>query len=200
MQGLGRAQQTDGMVLRQELPIRTARLLLRALDPTDVPALLSYHGLPAVHRFLPSPAMSEAEVSAKLADGGRWSRAALEREGDALFLGIQLQSEPVLIGDVMLHWRSEQHQTAEIGFVLHPEYTGHGYATEASRAALTLAFVGLNAHRVVAYIDPRNEPSIRVAERSGLREDGLMRENKLIDGERRSELVYAILRREWNSD
>jgi RimJ/RimL family protein N-acetyltransferase len=27
-----------------------------------------------------------------------------------------------------------------------------------------------------------------------------MRENKLIDGERRSEIVYAILRHEWNGD
>lgn len=186
------------MVLRPELPICTARLLLRVLVPTDVQALLSYHRLPAVHRFLPSPPMNEAEVSAKLAFGGRWSRATLEQEGDALFLGIQLQNQPELLGDVMLHWRSEQHQTAEIGFVLHPKYTGHGYATEASRAALTLAFMGLNAHRVVAYIDPRNQGSIRVAERSGLRQDGLMRENKLIDGERRSELVYAILRHEWN--
>jgi RimJ/RimL family protein N-acetyltransferase len=188
------------MVLRPELPIRTARLLLRALVPTDVRALLSYHALPEVHRFLPSSAMTEREVSAKLAYGGRWSRSTLEQEGDALFLGIELQNEPDLLGDVMLHWRSEQHQVAEIGYVLNPEYSGHGYATEASRAALALAFRGLNTHRVVAYIDPRNEPSIRVAERSGLRREGLMRENKLVDGERRSEVVYAILRHEWKGD
>ena len=186
------------MVLSPELPIRTARLLLRALVPTDVDALRSYHGIPAVHRYLPSPSMTEAEVSAKLANGGRWSRTILEREGDALFLGIQRQNEPELLGDVMLHWRSEQHQTAEIGFVLHPDHTGNGYATEASRAALTLAFRGLNPHRVVAYIDPRNASSIRVAMRCGLRQDGLMRENKLIDGERRSEFVFAILRHEWD--
>jgi RimJ/RimL family protein N-acetyltransferase len=144
--------------------------------------------------------MSGVEISAKLADGGRWSRVTLEREGDAIFLGVQLQSRPELVGDVMLHWRSEQHQTAEIGYVFHPEHNGQGYATEAGRAVLDLAFRDLDAHRVVAYIDPRNDGSIRVAERLGMSRHGLMRDNKLVAGERRSEAVYAILRHEWNGN
>jgi RimJ/RimL family protein N-acetyltransferase len=185
------------VILRPDLPIYTARLILRALDPTDARALLSYHGLTEVHRFLPTPAMNEAGVSGRL-EHGRWSRSTVDKEGDSIFLGVQLRDQPGLIGDVMVHWRSEQHQTAEIGYVFHPKYCGYGYATEAGRAALTLAFVGLDAHRVVAYIDPRNGGSTRVAERLGMSPDGLMRENKLIEGERRSELVYAVLRHEWN--
>jgi RimJ/RimL family protein N-acetyltransferase len=183
--------------MRLDLPVCTARLILRALDPADAQALLSYHGLTEVHRFLPTPAMNEAGVSDRL-EHGRWSRSTVEKEGDGIFLGVQLRDQPGLIGDVMVHWRSERHQTAEIGYVFHPNYCGHGYATEAGRAALALAFAGLNAHRVVAYIDPRNGGSIRVAERLGMSPDGLMRENKLIEGERRSELVYAVLRHEWN--
>ena len=193
----GPSAKLRSVVLRPELPVHTARLLLRALTPADVQALLSYHGLPEVHRFLPTPVMDEAGVSAKLLHG-RWSRSTFEREGDAIFLGVQLRDQPRLIGDVMVHWRSEKHQTAEIGYVFHPEQHGFGYATEACRAALELAFVGLGAHRVVSFIDPRNGGSIRVAERLGMSQDGLMRENKLIDGERRSEAVYAVLRHEWN--
>jgi len=140
--------------------------------------------------------MTEDEVSARL-DHGSWSRSTLDSEGDFTYLGAQLLHRPELIGDVMLHWRSEKHETVEIGYVFHPDYRGHGYATEASRAALSLAFTGLNTHRVVAYIDSENNDSIRLAERLGMSRDGLMRENKLIDGDRRSELVYSILRHEW---
>jgi RimJ/RimL family protein N-acetyltransferase len=140
--------------------------------------------------------MSQADVSARL-EHGRWSRSTIESEGDLVVLGVERRAQPGLIGDVMIHWRSKQHQTAEIGYVFHPDHHGRGYATEAGRAALELAFVGLNAHRIVAYIDPRNTSSIKVAERLGMRSDGLMRENKLVAGERRSELVYAVLRHEW---
>jgi len=185
--------------LRPDLPIYTARLTIRALAPADAQELLSYHGLVEVHRFLPSPVMSETAVLARL-EHGRWSRSTIETEGDGVFLGVQLRGQPGLIGDVMVHWRSEQHQTVEIGYVFHPNFGGQGYATEAGRAAIALAFAGLNAHRVVAYIDPRNAGSIRVAERLELRPDGLMRENKLVEGERRSELVYSILRHEWTGD
>lgn len=125
-----------------------------------------------------------------------WSRAAIDTEGDLLYLGVQLRVQPQLIGDVMIRWRSDRHQTAEIGWVLHPAWRGRGYATEASRAALALAFAGLSAHRVVAYIDSENADSVRVAGRLGMSRDGLIRENKLIRGDRRSELVYSILRHE----
>lgn len=80
--------------------------------------------------------------------------------------------------------------------MLHPNYYGHGYATDASRAALAPAFCGLDTHRLVSYIDTRNGGSIRVAERLQMSLDGLMRENKLVEGELRSELVYSILRHE----
>lgn len=186
------------MSFRPDLPIHTERLILRALTPTDAQELRSYHGLTEVHRFLPTSAMSEAAVAARL-EHGRWSRSTIERDGDGIFLGVQLRGESGLIGDVMVHSRSEQHQTAEIGYVFHPNCSGHGYATEAGRAAMALAFDGLDAHRVVAYIDPRNARSIRVAERLGMRPDGLMRENKLVEGERRSELVFSILRQEWTA-
>jgi RimJ/RimL family protein N-acetyltransferase len=185
--------------MHPDLPIFTHRLVLRALNPADAPALLVYHGQGDVHRFLPTPAMDVDAVSARLS-AGSWSRRAIENEGEALFLGIQLREGSELMGDVMISWRSEQHQVAEIGCVIQPDYSGKGYATEASRIVLAMAFTGLKAHRVVAYIDWRNQASVRLVERLGMQRDGLMRENKFISGERRSELVYSLLRHEWENE
>ena len=84
--------------------------------------------------------------------------------------------------------------------VIHPDHSGKGYATEASCVVLAMAFTGLEAHRVVAYIDSRNQASVRLAERLGMQRDGLMRENKFTPEGRRSEIVYSLLRHEWTNE
>lgn len=44
---------------------------------------------------------------------------------------------------------------------------GHGYATEAGRAAISYAFSELAAAHVISLIRPENSQSIRLAERLG---------------------------------
>ena len=56
--------------------------------------------------------------------------------------------------------QSELHATVEIGYIFDPAHSGHGYATEAARALLGLAFDQLGAHRVIARIDDRNSSSL----------------------------------------
>ena len=46
---------------------------------------------------------------------------------------------------------------------------GHGYATEAARAAVEFAWRELGAHELISLIAPDNRPSQRVAERLGMR-------------------------------
>jgi len=142
--------------------------------------------------------MTAESVTAKLRDGP-WSQTTIETEGHGLYLGVELQAHPGLIADVMVFWRSERHQQKEIGYVFHPAYRGRGFATEAARAAVDLAFTGLELHRLVAIIDPRNTASIRVAERLAMRQEGHLQENKYLDGEWRSEQVFSMLRSEWEN-
>ena len=59
----------------------------------------------------------------------------------------------------------------EVGWHLHPDSAGHGYATEAAGAVLDDAFErGLE--QVWCGMFPHNEPSARVALKLGLRELG----------------------------
>lgn len=60
----------------------------------------------------------------------------------------------------------------EVGWHLHPDHWGHGYATEAAAGTLQRAFdVGID--EVVALIVPGNERSVHVAERLGMQHLGL---------------------------
>jgi RimJ/RimL family protein N-acetyltransferase len=87
---------------------------------------------------------------------------------------------------------------AEIGYVLDPAYAGRGYATEAVREVLRIAFEDLGVRRVIAQCFADNEPSWRLMERVGMRReqhsvrDSLHRSGQWLDG-----MLYAILAEEW---
>jgi ribosomal-protein-alanine N-acetyltransferase len=85
-------------------------------------------------------------------------------------------------------------QNAYASWAVSVEFAGQGYATEGVRALLDLAFSergGVGLHRVQANMIPENEPSIRVAERAGMRREGMARRYLKIAGEWRDHLMYA---------
>lgn len=184
------------MSFQPAFPVRTKRLTLSPLTLEDAEELLAYRSVPEVCRYVPFGAQTKADIEEGIRrrDGSRIVTA-----GDALMLGVRLESSGVLVGDVMLRWISDPDRGAEIGYVFHPEHSGNGYATEACRALFTLAFEGLDAHRVIARIDARNSPSIRVATRLGMRQEAHLVENEWFKGEWSDELDFAILDREWRS-
>jgi RimJ/RimL family protein N-acetyltransferase len=81
--------------------------------------------------------------------------------------------------------------------VFGPTHSGNGYATEASRALLDLAFGPLDWHRVVARIEARNTASAAVLERLGMRREAYLRENEWFKGGWSNEADYAVLASEW---
>ena len=56
----------------------------------------------------------------------------------------------------------------EIGWIFSRRSWGNGYATEAGREAMRYVLETLGRQRVVAIIDPENDPSKRVADRLGM--------------------------------
>jgi RimJ/RimL family protein N-acetyltransferase len=183
-------------VLAPEYPIVTERLLLRPLDPaTDVDAVHAYQSRPDVCRYIPYEPRSRDEVADRLHD----ARATLDAEGQALDLAVVRRDTGALIGDALLFWRSAEHRTGEIGYVIHPDHTGNGFATEAARAMLALGFDELGLHRIIARIDERNAASAAVLRRLGMRQEAVLVENEWFKGEWSTEIDFAILEREWRS-
>jgi ribosomal-protein-alanine N-acetyltransferase len=63
-------------------------------------------------------------------------------------------------------------QTAFLGYRIFNRHWGQGFAGEAVRAAIDIAFVDLGLHRVEAGIEPGNRRSIRLARSLGMRLEG----------------------------
>jgi RimJ/RimL family protein N-acetyltransferase len=181
--------------LAPEYPVRSPRLSLRPLSAADTTALLAYRSRADVCRFVPFTPMDTAIIAERL--GTAWARTSLNDEGQNLTLGVEVTDTGELVGDVVLMWHSREHRGGEIGYVLHPEFSGHGYATEAVRRLLGLAFDDLGLHRVIARVDARNDASARLARRLGMRQEAYLVRNEWFKGEWTDELDFALLEEEW---
>jgi RimJ/RimL family protein N-acetyltransferase len=182
-------------MLRPAYPLETARLRLRPFREEDFEVYASYRNLPEVLRYLYWDHRPEAEIREVVRT--RTQATQIVKEGDYLALVVERKEDGAMIGDVVLSYKSEVHQNAEIGYCFHPAYHGHGYATEAARELLRLGFEGLNLHRISAHLDGRNEASARLLARLGMRKEAHLIENEWVKGEWTDDIVYAILDREW---
>jgi RimJ/RimL family protein N-acetyltransferase len=178
-------------------PIHTPRLTLRPFSPADLDDLYAYQSRPDVARYLFWPARDRAGARAALEQQCRETH--LDAEGDWLTFAVVWREIGRVVGETGLKLVSRPHRQGETGFVFNPDYQGHGLATEAAAAMLTLAFERLAWHRVIGSCDARNQASARLMERLGLRREAHFTQNLLVKGEWTDELVYAILDHEWKA-
>lgn len=171
------------------LPLTTARLSLRLHRSKDAQWLHSVYSQPEVSRYLLQEPWTIQQTEDRLKT--RMERTGLDGEAKALALIIERDAVPV--GDVQIWLTDAERGVAEIGWVLDPTFSGHGYAREAVRAILAVAFDHYRLHRVVAQMDARNAASARLATGVGMQREAHFRQDWWNKGEWTDTLVHAIL-------
>jgi RimJ/RimL family protein N-acetyltransferase len=182
---------------RPTLPLATERLRLRAFTLDDVDALYDLRSREDVVRWLYHEPFTPADAAAYAAK--RAAALELAADGDAILLAAEARDTGALVGDCMLRLLSAEHRGGEIGYIVHPDHQGNGYATEMARELLRAGFEEAGLHRLIARCEPRNTASAAVMERLGMRREAHLVENEWVKGEWQGELVYALLEREWQS-
>lgn len=170
-------------------PLRTDRLVLRTHVAADVDWLHRIYSRPDVARYLLEEPWTIETARKKIAE--RLPRTGLDEEPGALALVIEHGGTP--IGDVALWFTDRERRVAEIGWVLDPEHGGRGFATEAVKAVLTLAFDHYRVHRVAAQMDGRNTASARLARSAGMRHEAHLRQDWWCKGEWTDTVVFGML-------
>ena len=127
-------------------------------DPAEVGRLLGVSVAPGW------PGPDYAEVLPRIL--AAWERNGTREDWDGLIL---LKAENQLIGDAGLHGTADPAGTVEIGYSIAPGHRRQGYAYEMARALTDWALARPEVRRVVAQVEPTNQPSIRVVERLGMR-------------------------------
>lgn len=142
--------------------LTTERLLLRGLRSDDLDAYARMYADPDVMRFLENgrPLDRAGAFRSMALHLGHWrlrgyGQWALEHRATGEF-----------VGRAGL-WQPEGWPGLEVGWVLERRSWGHGFATEAGRAAIDYAFRLPGVEKVISLIRPDNHASIRVAQRLG---------------------------------
>jgi RimJ/RimL family protein N-acetyltransferase len=179
-------------------PVRTERLLLRRALAQDAEATWAYRRRPEVSRWITQAPATLEEYREYFGKPERLAKTLIaERDG-------------AVVGDLMLlvedAWAQAEVRDqarrvqAELGWSLHPDSTGRGYATEAVRELIRRCFEDLGLRRVTANCFADNVASWRLMERVGMRRElyavreSLHRSGQWLDG-----MGYALLAEEWHA-
>ena len=179
------------------LPLTTPRLILRPYESGDLDALYAMFSHDDVCRYLPWEPLDLDEARAKIER--RVQQDHLDADGDPLLLAAVEQATGRVVGELMLELTSVTSRQGEIGWSFHPDVHGRGLATEGAREVLRLGFDVVGLHRIVAESDARNDASIRVMERLGMRREAHFIESELHKGEWAGEIVFALLEDDWRA-
>lgn len=152
-----------------EIPtLHTARLLLRGFRATDIDAWAVMEADPDVRRYRgDNPRTREQAWTAMEASLGQWAL-----RGYGLF-ALELAATTRFIGFAGLLHPADWPE-AELSYSLAREFWGKGFASEAAQAARDWAFASHRFERLASFILAENTRSIRVAEKLGAVQEGMV--------------------------
>ena len=151
--------------------IETRRLLLRGPADGDVEAWAALLTDPDFRRYIPVRRSSDsaeeraARALARLAE--RWTAEPLRGVGWV----VSRQDDGQVVGTGGIDEGAEPGD-GEIDYFLGKPFWGQGYGREAARAMSRFALEHVDWRRLVAYVVPGNDASIRIAEGLGMTYQG----------------------------
>jgi RimJ/RimL family protein N-acetyltransferase len=173
----------------------TERLILRAFDASDAPAVQRLAGdrlIAATTMNIPHPydlAMAQEWIATHEDD---WI------QGRAAHFAIASRADGGLVGAVGLRLKTE-HSTAELGYWIGKPYWGVGYATEAATAAVAFGFNDLRLNRIHAHHFGGNPASGRVLQKIGMQHEGCLRQHVRKWGAFEDVEEYGVIASEWRA-
>lgn len=169
--------------------------LLRDFVPGDIDELVRLHNDPAVMKHLTG--------------GAPISRATIEAEYHERFVAYGYRAGVEKVSDRFIGWYGlhdargggDEDEPGDqwLGYRLHRDAWGHGYATEGVRALIDEGFRQRGVQRVRAATMAVNAPSRRVMERAGLTYVRTFHEewDDPLPGTELGEVEYALTREAW---
>jgi RimJ/RimL family protein N-acetyltransferase len=167
--------------------IETERLFLRELIKSDEFELSKILSDPESMKYYPAP-FSERKVN----DWIEWNIENYNKYKHGLWAVI-LKKGNIFLGDCGITFQEvEGKKVPELGYHINKEYCGNGYATEAAKVCIDYAFTKLDYDRLYTYTKHDNLPSIKVAEKNGMK--FVKHFEKEIIGITVNEVLYCIHR------
>jgi RimJ/RimL family protein N-acetyltransferase len=175
------------------------RLCLRPLNFSDSERLVSLINASAndLREFMP---WMKGKVTRKDEDEFLLRAAQEMNLNQAFHFGVMLKSHKELIGVIGTHPIDWLNESASIGYWIATEFSGKGYATEATVLILEGLFMEVKLHRVAVSAAVDNVASNRVIEKIGFRFEGVQKLAGKVAPSRWKDLnTFALLNDEYKA-
>lgn len=167
--------------------LKTPRLTLRPMGPGDLETTFAYAGSPENAQYmLFLPYTSIEETQAELV---RMEAKMQKKPLRDYFFAIEFRGAH--IGEISLEL-SPTMTEAELGWIIHRNYWGNGFMTEAAVTIRDFAFHTLGLKKLYAHCDSRNVGSYRVMEHIGMALEATGSRRNRISGEISAEYKYSL--------
>ncbi len=175
--------------------LESARLVLREADASrDLDGLFELFADPEVARFTdtgPFTTIDEAvEVMA-------WIRDIFARQRGMRWVIAPASAEERLIGTCGFNMWRTWNNSAEIGYDLARAHWGQGLMTEALNVVIRFGFERMGLNRVEADVTVGNDGSVKVLEKLGFHEEGVLRQRGFWKGDYHDLRLFSLLRADW---
>jgi RimJ/RimL family protein N-acetyltransferase len=171
--------------------MRTEQVILSAIEPEDVPAIVRWRNMPEVFQgfieYEPLSTTQQSAFLASLASSGErrlWLINALDGSGTTYEKRVPAADTAIPVGTVgIMHidWRNRRCEFGPI-FIGELQYRSRGIALAAEKLVLDYCFNHMGMHKVIAHVPESNSAVIRLHEAAGFRQDLLLRDHILRDG------------------
>ena len=105
-----------------------------------------------------------------------------------------------IVGVVGLHYIDWSAGKTEIGYWLSQDVEGQGIMTKALKALIARLFESCKLRRIEIKADPRNHRSRAIPKRLGFLEEGILKQAMDYRDERRDQVLYSLLKEEWETE
>ena len=168
--------------------LTSKRLIIRPLAVADADDLFDVYRRPEAMRFMDTPPHSSPAET----------RQQIERmrSGPGTIWTLRTAADGPALGFVDYIGNAG---VPGMGYMLHPDYWGKGYMSEAIRAALDYGFDKMGLDRVELWIAEQNTASLCLAERLGFVRRGRLRQKYHKDESGHDKIVYGLRAEQWRT-
>ncbi|HTA28013.1 MAG TPA: GNAT family N-acetyltransferase [Bacteroidia bacterium] len=169
--------------------ITTERLVLRQMTKDDANDLFRIRSDKRVNEYLVRiPSQSVDDVIAFI------TKLDISiSNNESIIWGITLKDENKVIGTICIWNLKKEHDRAEVGYELYPDYWRKGIMQEALSAILDYGFNVMKLHSIAAIIDPFNEGSYSLLEKNRFVKEAHFKEDYFHHGKFQDTVIYSLL-------
>ncbi len=175
--------------------LQTERLVLRKLRQTDADDFFANFSDEETMRYFGMEPLTQLEQAVQTIEG----RLQAFEEDRAIRWAITFREEDRLIGTIGFHRFDRESSRAEVGYELNRSLWGKGVMSEALQAALGYGFDQLNLNRIEGLVSPENVGSLRVLEKGGFTQEGILRAYMFFGGRYHDSVMFSMLKSEFEA-